>query len=191
MQTRWFLFGSILPDLMLILMGIAAVVYDLATGVFSLGDIMSGPSADGPPEAFTDSTIGRLFDDMFFNDPWVKAGHSIFGTPIPLITMIYVGYRLWQHNKVWGPALFWLGVGAMIHTLADIPLHTNDGPLLLWPFNWDLRFESPVSYWDPNHHGQTWSIFEMILNLLMLVWLLVAWLRRRRVARGNSAEIQT
>ncbi|MEZ4675136.1 MAG: hypothetical protein R2932_12925 [Caldilineaceae bacterium] len=32
------------------------------------------------------------------------------------------------------------------HTAIDIPLHYDDGPLLLFPFDWKTRFHSPVSH---------------------------------------------
>ncbi len=180
MRTGWFLFGSILPDLMLILMGAGALIYDLATGLFTLSDLGDGPpDGSGPPEAFLNSTVGKLFDDWYFNDPWVKSGHSIFGTPIPLIVYIVIGYWLWKKGRKWGPVLFWLGVGCAIHVLADIPLHTDDGPLLLWPFNFWLRYESPVSYWDRDHHGETWQVIETGLNVLLLAWLIGGWAWRR------------
>ena len=180
-QTKWFLFGSVLPDLMLIFMAIIAIGVDLSRGVYTLSTMFDRPEGggDGPPEAFNESTIGWLFRDAYFTDPWVKAGHSIFGTPIMLIAYILIGYWLWKNGRKWGPVIFWLALGAMIHTLADIPLHTDDGPLLFWPLNWSYRFESPVSYWDPDHHGRTWAIFETWLNVALIAWLVGGWLIRK------------
>lgn len=72
---------------------------------------------------------------------------------------------------------FWLGCAAMLHTLCDIPLHTTDGPLLLFPLNWDWRFASPVSYWDPRYYGKQWSILEHALDLILLSYWAIYGLR--------------
>lgn len=49
----------------------------------------------------------------------------------------------------------------LLHIFGDLPLHHDDAhrhffPLLEW------RFESPVSYWDPAHHGHWASLFEFL-----------------------------
>ncbi len=77
------------------------------------------------------------------------------------------------------PWLLWFCAAALLHTLIDIPTHADDGPLLLFSFDWRLRIRSPVSYWDPNYHGRTFAAFEAALDLLLLGYLLVAWLGPR------------
>jgi hypothetical protein len=83
----------------------------------------------------------------------------------------------------------------MLHTLIDIPLHVTDGPLLLFPLNWTLRYRSPVSYWDPSFYGREWSIFEHLLDAVLLIYLFIryrptwqAW-RQQRKQRKQSGDI--
>ena len=67
----------------------------------------------------------------------------------------------------WGPALFWFAAACMLHTLIDIPLHYDDGPLVFYPLNWQARFYSPVSYWDPRRYGIPVAIMEHLMVLGM------------------------
>ncbi len=65
-----------------------------------------------------------------------------------------------------------------IHVLGDWPLHHDDAHRHLFPFS-DWRFESPVSYWDPAHHGQIVAPFEALLVIAGGLFLL-----RRYQAKG-------
>ena len=47
----------------------------------------------------------------------------------------------------------------LLHVFGDMPLHHDDAHRHFFPFS-DWRFASPVSYWDPAHHGQWASLIE-------------------------------
>ncbi|MCP4390020.1 MAG: hypothetical protein GY802_17130 [Gammaproteobacteria bacterium] len=49
----------------------------------------------------------------------------------------------------------------LLHIFGDLPLHHDDAHRRFFPLL-ERRFESPVSYWDPAHHGQWASAFEFI-----------------------------
>ncbi|MEN1679960.1 MAG: hypothetical protein AAGJ46_10225 [Planctomycetota bacterium] len=60
---------------------------------------------------------------------------------------------------------FRLGVlvsaSALLHMACDLPVHHDDAHRHFLPFtNW--RFASPVSYWDPKHHGIAFAIGELL-----------------------------
>ena len=74
--------------------------------------------------------------------------------------------------------LFWFFAACFVHSVIDILTHAMDGPLILFPFNWSLRFQSPVSYWDPAHYGTQFTIFELTLDVALLVYLLLPPARR-------------
>jgi hypothetical protein len=81
-------------------------------------------------------------------------------------------------------------VGCAIHTAGDIPVHHNDGPLLLFPFEWSVRFYSPVSYWHPDYYAVQFGVFETLLVVAMLAYLLIPPLLRwvRRVAQPTLEQ---
>lgn len=74
-----------------------------------------------------------------------------------------------------------------MHTMLDIPTHHNDGPLILFPLEWSVRFYSPVSYWDPRYFGREFALFELLLNLTLLGYLFGPGLWRRLRRRHSSA----
>lgn len=162
--------GSIMPDVPLTLTTIGCIIYDGANGLF-----------DTP-----ESTVRQLFEDWFFNSPWVKAQHNLFHSPLLDAGYMLFGYWLWKRGHKWGAWIFWFAVACMIHTSIDIPLHYDDGPLLLFPLNWSWRFMSPVSYWDPQHYGTPFAIFEHSLVLGLLIYLIVIY--RKRVSGWYQAR---
>ncbi|MEM7802924.1 MAG: hypothetical protein AAF633_27285, partial [Chloroflexota bacterium] len=131
------------------------------------------------------SWTGLLFRDWFFNSPWIKFAHNLFHGPLMTIFYIALGYWAWKNRKSWGAALFWFGLACFVHTMIDIPIHYDDGPLLLFPFEWNIRYMSPVSYWDPERYGTQFTIFEHSLILIMLVYLGWNWWKDRK-ARKQS-----
>ncbi len=174
LRTSAVLIGSIIPDMLLTIIAIVCGVIDLIRGV-PLGFNEEG-SGDVP------SLMGQLFNDWFFNNPWVIASQQLFHSPLVVGIFIIVAYLLWQRSVKGAGWFFWLSCAAMLHTLIDIPLHYDDGPLLLWPLNWDLRYYSPVSYWDPNHFGVPAAIVEHYLDLVYIIILALGfngwrWLR--------------
>lgn len=167
---KWLLLGSLLPDMPLLLLTLGYLVYN--TYIDPIGEFIFGPR----------------YDDLYFNNPFWITGHALFHAP-PLIAL----YALTGHffgikrGRSWGVALFSFALGAASHSFIDILTHANDGPLLLYPFDWQLRFNSPISYWDPQFFGREFFVFEHILILVLLVYLVADWLRGRR-AKQVAAE---
>lgn len=168
-HTFAFLFGSIAPDIPLILLTIAFIASDMIAG----NDIEPGGAA-------ITSNTQYLFDTLFYHDPWVKTAHNLFHAPILVVLYTLIGYLAWRRDKRWGIPLFWFGLACAIHTVIDIPVHYDDGPLLLFPFNLEARFYSPLSYWDPARGGIWFTIVEHLLVLGLLLWLVIDWWRRKQ-----------
>ena len=143
------------------------------------------------PEGMAESTIGKLFDDWFFNDPWVITGHHLFGSPLLLCIYISLGYWLWRNRNKYGGWIFWFAVGCMFHTIPDIFLHVDDGPLILFPLNWEWRFHSPISYWDRNHYGAEVAWVENRATILLFAWWVGSWAWRklRTVSDEKSVDL--
>lgn len=175
LKFGWFVFGGLMPDLPLILITFGTIIYDQ----FVLKVPM--PSPDNMEEgAQIVSTTGRLFRDWFFNEPWVIAPHQAFHSPLLLTVYLLIAYWLWKRGNRKVSWFFWLAAGSMLHTLADIPVHVDDGPLLLFPLNWEWRYISPLSYWDRNYYGAQWTIFEHALDLVLIAGLIVNRVRNKR-----------
>jgi hypothetical protein len=161
-----FLFGSLAPDIPLILLTVLLMARDALL----------------PPSGGARHSLEWLFREGFYSDPWVITAHNLFHAPIPLLLFGAIGYAAWRRDMRWGPALLWFAAGCMLHTIVDIPLHYDDGPLVFFPFDWQTRFHSPVSYWDPRRFGIPAAIVEHLLVAGMLVYLTADWFRSRSAA---------
>ncbi len=159
------LLGSVAPDVPLTVTAAAFILLDIANVRLFGDDVRSNTS--------------HLFQTMFFENRVIKVLHNLFHAPFLTLLYTLVGYLGWLREKRWGPVLFWFGVSTMLHTAIDIPLHHDDGPLLLFPFEWETRFASPVSYWDAKHFGRQFTLIEHILVVAGLVSL---WRHRRFTA---------
>lgn len=177
--TSAILWGAVAPDLALYVLTFS--------GVFWFGYVKQWPA----------TKVGRhLFQDLFFHDPvWISL-HNVLHSPTVLLVALC---SLWLHRRFAGksnasdnvpaerPRYWWTWFfgSCLVHTLVDIPVHHDDGPLIFWPFNWTYRFASPVSYWDPQHFGRETMIFEATLFfalLVHLIWIAPWWRRSRSVA---------
>ncbi|MEN0040395.1 MAG: hypothetical protein AAF764_03560 [Pseudomonadota bacterium] len=111
----------------------------------------------------------RVWDEIYFSgtwQDWVAAGNS---GPIWLVVLILgaIALRSGGLHRA-GILLFFTAAAALIHIVGDAPVHVDDAHRHLWPLS-DLRFVSPVSYWDPDHHGRIFMVFEAALGLLLSV----------------------
>ena len=168
LRSKPLLWGSVAPDIPLILMAVSAMTADLVLGN-RWGHEESGASY-----------THYLFSYLYFNDPWVKSAQNLFHAPFLVAAYILVGYWAWRKARAWGPGLFWFGIACLIHTTIDIAVHHDDGPLLLFPFDLTTRFHSPVSYYHPEFYGRQFTLFEHTLALAMLIYLVWGWWRDRQ-----------
>lgn len=162
-NSRAFLLGSLMPDVPL---------YILSFVFFFQRFVLSD---DASSELF-----GQAYDNLYFNDPLWIIGHSAFHAPLMITLYLAVGYW-WgiRGKRNWAHALFWFALGCGLHTTLDIFTHHNDGPLLFFPFDWQTRFSSPISYWDPQYGGRIFFPLEHLLDLGLLAYLIMPFLRRR------------
>ncbi|SDF42317.1 hypothetical protein SAMN05216241_10148 [Limimonas halophila] len=106
---------------------------------------------------------GVIFDELYWTPGW----------QIPLAVSNSV--------VVWGALgllALWLRRGwliafvlaGLVHLGCDFALHHGDAYPHLWPLS-DWRFQSPVSYWNPAHHGEIVQPLELALAFGLAVWL--------------------
>ena len=100
----------------------------------------------------------QIWNHDYFISAWqpvIDALHSF-----PLIALALV--LLWR----W-PTLRAAAAAMLLHSLGDFPLHHDDAHRHFFPFS-DWRFRSPLSYWDPAHHGLLGATVEIALVLAAL-----------------------
>ena len=109
--------------------------------------------------------IGRpeveIWGEAYYDATW-QAFFDIFNSlPLMIIGALlctWLGYRL----------LRLMLVSMMLHVVGDLPLHHDDAHRHFYPFS-DWRFESPLSYWDPNHYGHIVSAVELVVAFICLI----------------------
>ncbi len=163
LHSKALLIGSILPDIPFVALTLGFEIYYRWFAPLPVpGGIME-----------------YLHFDLFFNDPLWIISHNFFHSLIINSVLLLAGWWGFRQTRPWGSPLFWLAVGMQIHTVIDVFTHHSDGPLLLFPFNWQIRFASPVSYWETDQFGLFFLIFEYSLNVLILLFLFHTWRRSR------------
>src|SRR4028118_186544 len=150
-----FLLGSIAPDLPLWILSISSISYYHFIEGWSLTD-----------------TFNFVFSELYFHNPFWIASHNFLHSPILLLLGLSFVWR--SRRNLGSPSrwFFWFLLACLFHTVVDIVTHADDGPLLFFPLEWTIRFHSPISYWDPRYHGREFQIFERLLNIVLLVYLL-------------------
>lgn len=165
LRRRLFLLGGVAPDLGLFVMTLLAAAYY--------------PLVDGLSR---DETFRLIFDDLFYNAPAFVIAHNLLHAPLVLAGLAGIGAWLRRRTtrERLGGALQAFAIGCVVHTALDIPVHHDDGPLLLFPFEWSVRFASPVSYYQSDHYGDIVEPIDLAITLVGLTVIAIAWARRRR-----------
>ncbi len=115
----------------------------------------------------------HIFNTLYFSDSWQRV--FAIDNSIPLWTTALAAGLLVRVM----PLVAFAGAG-LLHLVADLALHHDDGRAHFWPFT-TWKFESPVSYWDSAHYGTMAAILLLAL-CCVLVGVLIrrfpAWLMR-------------
>jgi len=148
------LVGSVAPDVPLFLLSSGTAFYLFLTK----GRPLTGAHA-------------FMFNDLFYHDPLWIVTHNSLHAPLVLTLGLVLSWSQRRSIGTRGHGLFWFFTAAVTHA--------SDGPLLLFPFDWALRFHSPVSYWEPGFYPGVVTFVEYGLDLAALVYLSATWLRRR------------
>lgn len=153
-----FLWGAITPDFPLMLLSIFGGLYFRSTGMT-------------PREA-----ANHMFETLYFSNPgWISA-HHLFHAPFLLMTYALILYPFRKKRLAYW--LLWFVAGCALHSLVDILTHYDDGPLVLFPFNWTFRVHS-VSYWDNRHGGAWFGWLELALDVFLMGYLFIPWITEK------------
>lgn len=149
-----FLLGSIAPDIPLWILSISSISYY---------HFIQGWSVR---EAFK-----VVFGQLYFHNPFWIASHNFLHSPLLLVLLLSLLWR-WRRNigslSRW---FFWFLFACLLHSVVDIFTHASDGPLLFFPLEWTIRFNSPISYWEPQYYGREFGVFEKVLDVALLFYL--------------------
>ncbi|MDA0991271.1 MAG: hypothetical protein O3A51_11040 [Verrucomicrobia bacterium] len=105
-----------------------------------------------------------IWSELYYLPGW-QAFFDTFNS-IPLLLLC--GWLAWRtRHRGW----FALVASMLLHVCCDLPLHHADAHHHLTPLS-DWQFRSPVSYWDPAHHGRVASAIELILTIVAsaMIW---------------------
>lgn len=129
-----------------------------------------------------------VWGELYWQQPWQT--YTAAGNSLPLYALLLVAGLLlirqpvpeavgdavsaqpfgerWRIRVARQTALTIFALSAMVHLAGDFPVHVDDAHAHLWPVS-QWRFHSPVSYWNPDHYGTWFSVFEALLGIALAV----------------------
>lgn len=121
-------------------------------------------------ERLSGSTGCEVFHYRYWLEPWITLQSVLNSIPLYASLLTFALFarlaapqaRRWMFTVV---AVF--ALSSLIHVTSDFMLHHEDARTQFMPFS-DWIFRSPISYWDPNHHGQVFAVFEIGLAIALI-----------------------
>jgi membrane-bound metal-dependent hydrolase YbcI (DUF457 family) len=156
-----FLLGSIAPDLPLWILSITSIGYYHFIQGWSLAE-----------------TSSYVFGTLYFHNPFWIASHDFLHSPILLLLGLSLVWRSRRNIDSKSRWVFWFLLACLFHSIVDVFTHATDGPLLFFPFEWTIRFHSPISYWDTRYYGREFGRFEGALDVVLFLYLFGARIYR-------------
>jgi len=114
-------------------------------------------------------TPNVVFSELYFSDSW----QLVFSIDNSFLIWAVALAAAWYFKS---PFFIALTSAALLHLACDFPLHNDDARLHFWPLT-DWRFESPLSYWDSQHHAGIVAPLEGAAVAAALLYLLTGTLR--------------
>lgn len=116
-----------------------------------------------------------IWSERYFAHDWQVFFDAFNSLPLIAVGLLLARWRGWHKTFV-------LLISMTLHIAGDFFVHREDGhghffPLTRW------HFMSPVSYWDPAHHGLWFAALEATGVLMGSLWLI----RRGGVWRSGGA----
>ncbi len=111
---------------------------------------------------------------LYWQEPWQTFSKISNSFPIWALVLL-IGFVLFKYSaslKMVGLAILIFGVGYFLHILGDFFTHADDAYPQFWPFS-EWRFNSPVSYYQPQYYGRIFSVFEAIAGVGIVAYLVL------------------
>jgi hypothetical protein len=105
-----------------------------------------------------------IWSQAYFLPHWQRLFDAFNSLPLMALAALFA----WRARR---PAWLACLASMALHSASDLLLHHDDAHGHLWPLN-DWHFRSPVSYWDPRHHGSHFAVLELAASLAAsaLLW---------------------
>ena len=107
----------------------------------------------------------QIWSVEYYNPVWQNLIDMFNSIPIICIAMLIC----WKTGR---PLLLIFFASMLLHTFGDLPLHHDDAHRHFYPFS-DWHFASPLSYWDPDHHGGLMSVLEVVAVISASLYLYI------------------
>ncbi|MEO0617813.1 MAG: cobalamin biosynthesis protein CobQ [Pseudomonadota bacterium] len=118
----------------------------------------------------------QVWDVIYWQEPWQTL--SAISNSVPLWGLILaIGMLVARSRRAVGTVIVVMAIAALLHLALDFPFHHDDAHKHFWPLT-DWRFASPLSYWDPAHHGRSVALAEVALAVgcVVVLWRrIVSW----------------
>ena len=120
---------------------------------------------------FVEKVVLRVPEYLIWSRDYYLPSWQNFIDCFNSLPLIAVGLLISLIGKQRAAQLFFISM--MLHVFCDFPVHHDDAHRHFFPFS-DWRFESPVSYWDPQHYGLMVTGVEIGI-VLVCATLLIYW----------------
>lgn len=116
--------------------------------------------------------VGVSEDTLWREIYWLEPWQTVFaiGNSVPLFIALLIG-GVALRKSLTGKIMIGFATAALLHIAFDLPFHHEDAHRHFWPLS-DWRFYSPLSYWNPDHHGDVVAYVEiaMAMGLIFVLW---------------------
>jgi hypothetical protein len=96
-----------------------------------------------------------IWGDVYRRAAWQAVLAPFHSIPIAVALLAVFAWRRLRAGVVFA-------AGLLLHDAMDLPVHREDAHRHLWPLS-DVRFVSPISYWDRAHHATLVAPLEVAL----------------------------
>lgn len=124
-----------------------------------------------PYQRFVNGVSGEeMWRELYFAPPMQNL--IAYFNSIPIYGALALAGYVWR-KTVWGQLLLVFALAALIHMALDLPVHAHDAYRHFWPFS-EWRFDSPLSYYERDHHGRRVALAEAMIGFTCIA---VLWRR--------------
>ncbi len=116
--------------------------------------------------------LWRYPDGLYWQQPWqfFSAVSNSFPMWITICLLAYFAFAKIASLRTLGLGVLIFSTAALAHISVDFFTHARDAHVQFWPFS-DWRFNSPISYYDPEFYGKIVATLEIFLGLGLISYL--------------------